>query len=87
MNYMENIVTEDEEAELLSFTGKTIDGKLYVDFEDFDRLRRFVSNYLEKMRQLKVSHDTDELKRMRKFTEQLRVSHPFLDSDICGGQV
>ena len=41
-------MTEDEEAELLSFTGKTIDGKLYVDFEDFDRLRRFVSNYLEK---------------------------------------
>jgi fido (protein-threonine AMPylation protein) len=79
-------VTEDEEAELLSFTGKTIDGKLYVDFEDFDRLRRFVSNYLEKMRQLKVRQQ-DELERMRKFTEQLRVSHPFLDSDICGGQV
>ena len=30
-------MTEDEEAELLSFTGKTIDGNLYVDFEDFDR--------------------------------------------------
>jgi len=79
-------VTEDEEAELLSFTGKTIDGNLYVDFEDFDRLRRFVSNYLEKMRQLKVRQQ-DELERMRKVTEQLMVSHPFLDSDICGGQV
>lgn len=79
-------MTEDEEAELLSFTGKTIDGNLYVDFEDFDRLRRFVSNYLEKMRQLKVRQQ-DELERMRKVTEQLMVSHPFLDSDICGGQV
>lgn len=35
-------MTEDEQAELFSFTGKTIDGKQYVEFEDFDRLREWI---------------------------------------------
>ena len=40
-------MTEDEEAELLSFTGKTIDGKLYVDFEDFGIIKNlFCSKFL-----------------------------------------
>lgn len=81
-------VTEDEEAELLSFTGKTIDGKLYVDFEDFNRLRLFVSNYLESFRQAvevlnKQEKEREEARKQRLDKDYLE----FLDRDIQGGQV
>lgn len=81
-------MTEDEEAELLSFTGKTIDGKLYVDFEDFNRLRLFVSNYLESFRQAvevlnKQEKEREEARKQRLDKDYLE----FLDRDIQGGQV
>lgn len=81
-------VTEDEEAELLSFTGKTIDGKLYVDFEDFNRLRLFVSNYLKSFRQTidvlnKQEKEREEARKQRLDKDYLE----FLDRDIQGGQV
>lgn len=81
-------VTEDEEAELLSFTGKTIDGKLYVEFEDFNRLRLFVSNYLESFRQAvevlnKQEKEREEARKQRLDKDYLE----FLDRDIQGGQV
>lgn len=47
-------MTEDEEAEFLSFSGKTIDGKLYVDFEDFNRLRLFVSKHFKSVRDVNL---------------------------------
>lgn len=81
-------MTEDEEAELLSFTGKTIDGKLYVDFEDFNRLRLFVSNYLKSFRQTidvlnKQEKEREEARKQRLDKDYLE----FLDRDIQGGQV
>lgn len=81
-------VTEDEEAELLSFTGKTIDGKLYVEFEDFNRLRLFVSNYLKSFRQTidvlnKQEKEREEARKQRLDKDYLE----FLDRDIQGGQV
>lgn len=81
-------MTEDEEAELLSFTGKTIDGKLYVDFEDFNRLRLFVSNYLKSLRQTIEVLDRQEKEREEARKQKLDKDYlEFLDRDTQGGQV
>lgn len=60
-------MTEDEQAELLSFTGKTIDGKLYVEYEDFDRLRKWVRDILRAQEAIKAAV---EKRQERKKDEQ-----------------
>ncbi len=84
-------MTEDEQAELLGFTGKTIDGKLYVEFEDFDRLRKWVRQQLEmeeRVHQLLKSQVEAYYKRQDEHLErEYQASRDFLESDMQGGQV
>lgn len=81
-------MTEDEEAELLGFTGRTIDGKLYVEFEDFNRLRLFVSNYLKSFRQAMEVLDQQENRREEARRQKLDNDYlEFLYGDTQEGQV
>ena len=78
-------MTEDEEAELLGFSGKYIDGDLYVSFEDFDRLRLWVRKHLNTIREAKNDEES-RLEQHKKDIERLRQDR-FLDLDMQGGQV
>ncbi len=60
-------MTEDEQAELLSFTGISLLGKQYVEFEDFDRLRKWIRDILRAQEAIKAAI---EKRQERKKDEQ-----------------
>ncbi len=60
-------MTEDEQAELLSFTGISLLGKQYVEFEDFDRLRKWIRDILRAQEAIKAAV---EKRQERKKDEQ-----------------
>ncbi len=83
-------MTEDEQAELLGFTGKTIDGKLYVEFKDFDRVSKWVRDILKAQEAIAEAVQKQEERKAhtaRYLEIMAKRIKDFDERDMQGGQV